>query len=169
MTQGWDYLNVGSQPACPVFSEYEILHEVDKMTRGTGNKIITLSRKEVLEALANTRDLSSRDMRKANLVKIDFSNCDLRTANFSYANLKDANFKNADLRGASLWNANLEGADFSGANLEDADLDYAKIRGALFFNASLRRATLPIELISKEEIMKSVSNGTRVGQSRFSK
>ncbi len=73
----------------------------------------------------------------------------------------------ADLRGASLWNANLEGADFTGANLEDADLDYAKIRGAILFNANIRRATLPVELIPRDEIMKSVETGCRIGQSRF--
>ena len=84
-------------------------------------KLVTLTRKEVLELLAISKDLSGLDMRKANLIKIDFSNCDLRAANFSYSNLKDANFQNADLRQVSLWNANLEGANFSNANLEDAE------------------------------------------------
>ena len=62
-------------------------------------KLVTLTRKEVLETLAVTKNLKDMDIRKANLVKIDFSGCDLRTTNFSYSNLKDANFTGADLRG----------------------------------------------------------------------
>ena len=41
------------------------------------NKIVTYTRKEVLEKLSFTRDLRQLDIRKANLVKIDFSGCDL--------------------------------------------------------------------------------------------
>ena len=126
------------------------------------NKLVTLTRKEVLELLADSRDLRDRDIRKANLIKIDFSNCDLRGTNFSYSNLKDCSFKNADLRGVSLWNANLEGADFTNANLEDADLDYAKLRGAILYHANIRRASLPTELIPREDILASVESGVRV-------
>lgn len=129
------------------------------------SKLVTLTRKEVLEMLQAGRDLSGLDIRKANLIKIDFSNCDLRKTNFSYSNLKDANFTNTDMRGTSLWNANLEGANFTNANLEDADLDYAKLRGAILFKANIRRAALPTELIPREEIMSSVNLGTRVGSS----
>ena len=78
------------------------------MTKDT-TKLETLGRKEVLEILADSKDLSGRDIRKANLIKIDFSGCNLAGVNFSYSNLKDCNFSNADLSGASLWNANLEG------------------------------------------------------------
>lgn len=126
-------------------------------------KLVTLTRKEVLETLSHTKNLRDMDIRKANLVKIDFTGCDLRTTNFSYSNLKDANFTGADLRGASLWNANLEGANFTDANLEDADLDYAKLRGAILFRANIRRASLPTDLISREDILASVERGCRVG------
>lgn len=129
------------------------------------NKLVTLTRKEVLEILSESKDFHGLDIRKANLIKIDFTDCDLRETNLSYSNLKDANFTNADLREASLWNANLEGANFTGANLEDADLDYAKLRGAILHRANIRRASLPTELIPREEIMSSVEHGTRVGQS----
>ena len=63
----------------------------------------------------------------------------------------------------SLWNANLEGADFTNANLEDADLDYAKLRGAILYHANIRRASLPTELIPREDILASVESGVRVG------
>lgn len=127
-------------------------------------KLVTLTRKEVLETLAHSKCLKDLDIRKANLVKIDFTGCDLRATNFSYSNLKDANFTGADLRGASLWNANLEGANFTEANLEDADLDYAKLRGAVLFHANIRRASLPTDLISREDILASVERGCRVGE-----
>ncbi|MFW7377593.1 MAG: pentapeptide repeat-containing protein [Oligoflexus sp.] len=136
------------------------------MSKNSDN-LVTLTRKEVLELLAETRDLSGRDMRKANLIKIDFSGCDLRRANLSYANLKDAIFRDADLRGTSLWSANLEGTDFTGANLEDADLDYSKLRGAILFRANIRRAALPTELIPREDIMASVDTGCKVGVKRI--
>ncbi|NBQ53330.1 MAG: hypothetical protein EBU49_07115 [Proteobacteria bacterium] len=62
-----------------------------------------------------------------------------------------------------MWNANLEGANFTNANLEDADLDYAKLRGAILFHANLRRASLPTELIPRDDIMRSVDTGCKVG------
>lgn len=135
----------------------------DDMGSKDANKLVTLTRKEVLERLAETKDLRDMDIRKANLIKIDFEGCDLRGTNFSYSNLKDCSFKNCDMRGTSLWNANLEGADFTNANLEDADLDYAKLRGAILFHANIRRASLPTELIPREDIMASVETGCRVG------
>ncbi len=125
----------------------------------------TLGRKEVLELLAESKDLRGLDIRKANLVKVDFSGCDLRECNFSYANLKDAIFKGADMRDCSLWNANLEGADFTEADLEGADLDYSKLRGAILYKANLRRATLPTELVPREDIVRSVEIGCKVGKS----
>ena len=124
----------------------------------------TLDRKEVLERLAETKDLRDLDIRKANLVKVDFSGCDLRGSNFSYSNLKDALFKGSDMRDSSLWNANLEGADFTDADLEGADLDYSKLRGAILYRANLMRASLPTELVPRDDILRSVRTGCKVGQ-----
>ena len=128
------------------------------------SKLVTLSRKEVLEMLATTKNFKDMDIRKANLIKIDFTDCDCRATNFSYSNLKVANFTRADLRGASLWNANLEGANFTESNLEDADLDYAKLRGAVLLHANIRRASLPTDLIAREDILASVNTGCKVGE-----
>ena len=137
------------------------------MINSTDEKQQTLSRKEVLELLAATKDLRGLDFRKANLVKIDFSGCDLRGTNFSYSNLKDGIFKGADMRNVSLWNANLEGADFTDADLEGADLDYSKLRGANLYKANLRRASLPTELVPREDILRSVRIGCKVGQKQL--
>jgi uncharacterized protein YjbI with pentapeptide repeats len=130
-----------------------------------GSRVITLTRKEITEMLSEGRkDFHEMDIRKANLTKLDFSGCDLKSVNFSYSNLKDCQFVGSDLSGASLWNANLEGANFTDANLEDADLDYAKLRGAILLRANLRRASLPTELIPRDDILASVQTGCRVGQ-----
>ena len=136
------------------------------MARMVKDNLSTLTRQEVMDLLAKTKDLHKIDARKANLSKLDFSGCDLREANLAYANLKECNFFKADLRKASLWNANLEGANFTEANLEEADLDYAKIRGSILYKANIRRATLPTELIPREDIMLAVESGCKVGQKK---
>lgn len=126
--------------------------------------LLALTRQDVEKLLTQTKDLRGKDMRKANLSDLDFTGCDLRGANFSYAVLKDCKFKNCDLREASLWNANLEGADFTSANLESCDLDYAKLRGAVLYKANIRRAHLPVDLIPREDIMRSVEQGGEVSK-----
>lgn len=124
----------------------------------------TLSRKEAIEILQTTRDFSGLDFRKANLAKLDFSNCNFESSNLSYANFKDSNLESCNFANASLWNANLEGANLSRSNLEDADLDYTKLRGACLFRANVRRATLPTDLIPRDEILKSIQEGTKINR-----
>ena len=125
-------------------------------------KTKTLTRREALNILQGTRNFSGLDFRKANLSKLDFSHCNFQGANLSYANFKDCNLEGSDFRTASLWNANLEGANLSRAFLQDADLDYTKLRGACFYKAQIKRATLPVDLIPREEIMRSVNEGSKI-------
>jgi len=129
-----------------------------------GEKPRTFSRKEAIDILQTTRDFSGLDFRKANLAKLDFSNCNFQTSNLSYANFKDSNLEGCNFANCSLWNANLEGVNLTRANLEDADLDYTKLRGACLFRANVRRATLPTDLIPRDEIMRSVNEGTRISR-----
>lgn len=124
----------------------------------------TLTRKEVIEILQTTRDFSDLDLRKANLTKLDFTGCLFKNSNCSYVNFKDSNLDSCDFSNASLWNANLEGANLTRANLEDADLDYTKLRGAVLYRANIRRATLPTDLIPRDEILKSVNDGSKVAR-----
>lgn len=131
-------------------------------TEITPVKTKTLTRREALEILETTKDFSGLDFRKANLSKLDFSNCNFRNANLSYTNFKDCNLEGSDFRTASLWNANLEGANLARAHLEDADLDYTKLRGACFYRAHIKRATLPVDLIPREEILRSVNEGSKI-------
>ena len=119
---------------------------------------------EIEEILKTTNDLSGMDMRRAHLEEVDFSGCNLKGANLSYAILRGCNFKNSDLSGASLWNANLEEANLTGANLECCDLDYSKLRGAVLYQANIRRAQLPVDLIPREEIIESVEKGSPVAK-----
>lgn len=124
----------------------------------------TLTRKEAIEILQSTRDFAGVDLRKANLTKLDFSNCSFVGANLSYVNFKDSNLEGCDFSESSLWNANLEGANLTRANLEDADLDYTKLRGAVLYRANIRRAQLPTDLIPRDEIMRSVNEGTKISR-----
>lgn len=124
----------------------------------------TLTRKEVIEILQTTRDFSDLDLRKANLTKLDFTGCRFKNSNCSYVNFKDSNLDSCDFSNASLWNANLEGANLTRANLEDADLDYTKLRGAVLYRANIRRATLPTDLIPRDEILRSVNDGSKVAR-----
>ena len=48
-------------------------------------------------------------------------------------------------------------------NFSDADLDYSKLRGAVMYRANIRRASLPTELIPREDIIRSVEKGGKVG------
>ena len=57
--------------------------------------------------------------------RTDLSSADLRSANLSSADLSSA-----DLGGANLWGAGLSGADLRGANLTDATLSGADLRSA---------------------------------------
>jgi uncharacterized protein YjbI with pentapeptide repeats len=122
----------------------------------------TLTRKEVTDILQTTRSFKHMDLRKANLSKLDCSNCDFSHCNLSYVNFKESNLESSNFSNASLWNANLEGSNLSKANLEDADLDYTKLRGAIMYKSNIRRATLPTDLIPREEILKSIQFGTKI-------
>jgi hypothetical protein len=81
-------------------------------------------------------------LRKANLVRSNFSGADIRSAdldlaNFSDADLHSANFRDATLRGARLAGADLDDADLGGADLAGADLSDTS-----WVNADLQTADL---------------------------
>jgi uncharacterized protein YjbI with pentapeptide repeats len=82
--------------------------------------------------MADSKDYSFQNLRKANL-----RNADLRFANLQHANLQEADLRGAKLEGANLEDADLRVANLRGANLQEADLRYAK-----FYYADLREADL---------------------------
>jgi hypothetical protein len=88
--------------------------------------------------------LQGLDMRKANLLRANFSaadlrNSDLRDCNFMLADLRSTNFRgarldhaifsDADLRNADLNRSSLVGADLTGAMLDETDLRSADLAG----------------------------------------
>jgi uncharacterized protein YjbI with pentapeptide repeats len=82
-------------------------------------------------------EISTDDLRKA-----DLSHSNLSGAVLSGANMHHARLRGADLRGANLTKANLTGADLRGANLTEANLIGADLRGASMLLARLTRADL---------------------------
>ncbi len=73
-------------------------------------------------------DLSSCDLKMAQLGRInlrgaDFSNSDLSYSNLTHSNLRDVKFSGARLFGVNLHKAELEGADFRGAVLGGMEED----------------------------------------------
>ena len=71
-----------------------------------------------------------------------FSGANLSSANLRSADLYSANLSSANLRGADLYSANLRGADLSSADLYSANLSSANLRGADLSSANLRGANL---------------------------
>jgi hypothetical protein len=72
-------------------------------------------------------NFSAADLRKSDLSGCDFMLANLGSANFRGAQLDHASFIQADLRNADLNGASLAGADLKGAMLDDADLRGAKL------------------------------------------
>jgi len=95
----------------------------------------------------NTIDLAGADLRRANLVEVDFSEANLGDANLwraclNKANLRHANLWNAYLSRAELVSANLFHADLWNCDLHVANLEQADLRGAGLGNANLSHAVL---------------------------
>lgn len=109
------------------------LGEVDRLTRGSAEEIVSLDvgavRAEANALLVRAGELAraaapgpARSLRGADLIGAALAGADLRAAN-----LRGARLIAADLRGADL-----RAADLTGADLRDADLRGADLRGALF-------------------------------------
>jgi hypothetical protein len=75
-------------------------------------------------------DLSSADLRGANIRDTHLKGADLRDAHLERASLMNAHLEDANIRGAHLEGADLRGAHLEGANIRDAHLEGADLRGA---------------------------------------
>jgi uncharacterized protein YjbI with pentapeptide repeats len=155
-------------------------------------------RKINLENEQQYLDLSSTNLREANLVgaklgRVKLNNssliqADLREAKLSEANLSHANLNNANLSQAqldnvnliqaNLTNANLSAADLTQANLNKADLSDAILDGSILTNASLGNtnlsgailigATLRGATLSKANLTKADLSGADLNSVNFS-
>jgi uncharacterized protein YjbI with pentapeptide repeats len=87
-------------------------------------------------------DLTFIGLNGANLKKVNFSACELRSANLNSAHLSRADFSGANLRCANLSRADLNDADLSGATLWRTDLSSATLWRTNLSGANLSRADL---------------------------
>jgi uncharacterized protein YjbI with pentapeptide repeats len=107
-----------------------------------GGKRADLSSANLRYADLRYADLSSADLRSADLSSADLRSADLRSADLSSADLRYANLRSADLSYADLSSADLRSADLSYANLSSANLRSADLSSANLRSANLRSANL---------------------------
>lgn len=98
-----------------------------------------LTKAEVQETLAGTRDFAGCDLSGLNLVGMDFTGVKFNRANLHLANLGRADLDETDLELADLSGADLRGASLIQARLRGARLDGAKIGGALWTDKTVCR------------------------------
>ena len=83
------------------------------------------------------KNLAGKDLRNVNLSTDDLRAADLSHTSLSGAFLRGVDLTDADLSDADLRGAHLEGADLGGTNLHNADLADADVRGAKIENAAV--------------------------------
>jgi hypothetical protein len=88
-------------------------------------------------------ELSSADLRGANLADAVLNGADLTNTRLGGANLRGAKLTRANLNGADLRKADLRKADLSGASLVGAILDSADLKDAIVTPEQLKTAKSP--------------------------
>jgi len=126
----------------------------------------TLSKKQILDALARQSSLADCDLRGLDLTGTCFDGADLRRSKLAECNLSRATFRGADLHSASLWNSECQDAVFDEADLEEADFDLCNLDGCTFRDAKIRKAIFPFRRLPLERVIESVRTGRRVRMSR---
>ena len=112
----------------------------------------SLTAKENLEQLIQTRSCRGCNLTGLNLNRLDLSGVDLEGADLSLTklsltNMSGANLKNTKLRGAVLAGTDLGGADLRGADLQETSLE----------NAYLGETLIDDELMVQQEIKPPVT------------
>ena len=125
-----------------------------------------LSKKQVLDILAKTKNLEEQDMRGIDLSGVCFDGANLQQAKMAECNLSRATFRDADLTGASLWHSDCKDAVFDGAILEEADFDFTYLAGCTFRNARVRKAIFPFNRVTLDKILHSVRTGKKLKMER---
>lgn len=87
-------------------------------------------------------DLSSTDLRKAELLGANLANAWLEKVNLEGATLKKVNFMGANLWKANLRSAILDGANLMGASAREANFTSASLRETNFMSSKLYEANL---------------------------
>ena len=95
------------------------------------------------------RQWTGLSARRAILIGVDFSGCQLQGAKFDGADLRDANFVRADLRGASFRGANISHADFANADIRILRLMNGNARATDFANSQQSANQLATALVDE--------------------
>ena len=115
-----------------------------------------LKHADLSDANLSCVDLSSNNLKHTDLSDADLSCADLKTANLKYANLSYADLSNADLSNADLSHADLSNARLIFANLNNADLSNAKLDGAELCSANLKQANLSNANLRKANLKNTI-------------
>ncbi len=140
--------NCVRQKHCP--GRIEALERLVKAQKSL--KFYNLSSADLRKANLSTANLISADLRSANLstanlFTANLTSADFSTANLSHTYLSSANFQGADLissdlQDANFFSANLQGANLSSADLQGADLSSTDLQGAFLISADLSHSNL---------------------------
>lgn len=79
--------------------------------------------------------------------------------------LRSADFRGLDLRGMNAHGLDLSNAYFRGADLRGIDFSHTRLEGASIAQANISGCLFPKE-ISADELMMSLSHGTRIRYDR---
>ena len=101
------------------------------------------------------RMLQDDRVEEVNAILADTDNISMADANLRSANLQGLHVEKMDFSNAYLRSANLKGLDLRSCSLEGASMHGAQIAGTYFPND-----------LSPEEILLSVTNGTRLRHRR---
>ncbi len=112
-----------------------VLRRLDSSDKGV--VMLFLEEAELIQTGPEEEGPPIISLRGAPLQDVNLSTSDLRRADLSLADLRNANLSLTTLIGADLSGADLSGADLSNAGLIDADLSYAILSGADLSNAVL--------------------------------
>jgi Pentapeptide repeats (8 copies) len=107
-----------------------------------GRRTRTFGKGEDQRLNLSSIDLRYADLRRAQLQAADLLGSRLQKADLRRAQLQAADLLGAQLQGATLSGAQLQGADLTGADLEGADLPDADLEGAHLVHAQLQEAFL---------------------------
>ena len=125
-----------------------------------------LTKKQIMDMIAKTGDLSDLDMRGVDLSGVCFDGVDLRRAKLAECNLSRSTFRGADLSQASMWHADCKDACFDNAIMEETDMDFCYLEGATFRNARVKKAIFPINRITLAQINSCVKTGRKLSMDR---
>jgi uncharacterized protein YjbI with pentapeptide repeats len=108
------------------------------------------------------RNLSSRDLRDAVLVRGDLSSCILTNTDFSLSFLIEANLSNANLTDARLFGVDLTSANLSGSDLTRANLRTATTDSTDFTNAIFKDTVMPDGTVRSSPPLSGTAAGVTV-------